>query len=193
MEGEGVMEGGGSDGGTDGGEESGGAGLSFRPWAAVFVGKRSFAVLGGRSQWRAVVFVGGWGVVSWVLVIRAWGSSSSALSLVVVVAVLGVGLSLWAPRRHSWSSFAGSVRCSWLMFVGCGCRTCVGWGRSCVIDEWGGRCFVVVSLWCVVLSLRCIAPFTWLPRCPVGDVAPVFGCEKRMEDGSRYSPERKRQ
>ena len=153
--GKGVMEGGGSDGGTDGGEEGGGAGLSFRPRAAVFVGKRSFAFLGGRSRWRAVVFVRGRGVVSWALVIHARGSSSSALSLVVVVVVLGVGLSLWAPRRRLWSSFAGSVRRSWLMFVGCGCRTRVGWGRSCVIDEWSGRCFVVVSLWCVVLLPRC--------------------------------------
>ena len=85
------MEGGGSDGGTDGGEEGGGAGLSFRPRAAVFVGKRSFAFLGGRSRWRAVVFVRGRGIVSWALIIRARGSSSSALSLVVVVVVLGVG------------------------------------------------------------------------------------------------------
>ena len=30
------------------------------------------------------------------------------------------------------------------MFVGCGCRTCVGWGRSWIIEEWGGCCFIVV-------------------------------------------------
>ena len=67
-----MMEGEGSDGGTDGGEESGGAGLSFCPWAVVFVGKRSFVFVGGRSRWRVVVFLRGWGVVSWALVIRAW-------------------------------------------------------------------------------------------------------------------------
>ena len=97
------MEGGGSDGGTDGGEESGGAGHSFRPRAAVFVGKRSFAFVGGRSRWRAVVFVLGRGVMSWALIIRAWGSSSSTLSSVVVVAVLGVGLSFMGAA----SSFVG--------------------------------------------------------------------------------------
>ena len=149
------MEGEGSDGGTDGGEESGGAGLSFCPRAVVFIGKRSFAFVGGRSCWWAVVFVHGWGVVSWVLISRAWASVSSALLLVVVVVVLGVGLSLWVPRCRSWSSFAGGVHRSWLMFVGCGCRTRMGWGWSWVIDEWGGRCFVVVSSWCVVLSPHC--------------------------------------
>ena len=37
------------------------------------------------------------------------------------------------------------------MFVGCGYCACMGWGRSWVIDEWGGCCFSVVSLWCVVV------------------------------------------
>ena len=106
------MEGEGSDGGTDGGEESGGAGLSFRPQAVVFVGKRSFAFVGGRSRWRAVVFVRGRGVVSWALVIRAWGSSSSALSFVVAV---GLGCRLWAPGRRSW--VVGPVRGRCTSFV----------------------------------------------------------------------------
>ena len=108
MEGKGVIEGGGRDGGTDGGEESGGAGLPFRPRAVVFVGKRSFAFVGGRSRWRAVVFVRGRGVVSWALVIRAWGSSSSTLSFVVAVGVLGAGLSFMGTG----SSFvAGGLMC----------------------------------------------------------------------------------
>ena len=94
------MEGEGSDGGTDAGEESGGAGLSFRLLAVVFIGKQSFAFVGGRSRWRAVVFVRGWGVVSWALVIRAWGSLSSALSFVVAVGVLGAGLSFVGGRAH---------------------------------------------------------------------------------------------
>ena len=77
--GKGVMEGEGSDGGTDGGEKSGGAGLSFCLWAVIFVGKWSFVFVGGCSCWQAVVFMHGWGVVSWVLVICAWGLSSSVL------------------------------------------------------------------------------------------------------------------
>ena len=119
------MEGEGSDGGTDGGEESGGAGLSFRPRAVVFVGKRSFAFVGGRSRWRVVVFVRGWGVVSWALVIHAWGSSSSALSFVVAV---GLGCRLWAPGCRSWvvgpvrgrctSFVAGGLMCG-VVVVGC--------------------------------------------------------------------------
>ena len=118
MEGKGVIQGGGRDGGTDGGEESGGAGLSFRLRAAVFVGKRSFAFVGGRSRWWAVVSVRGRGVVSWALVIRAWGSSSSALSFVVAVGVLGAGL-----------SFVGAAS----LFVGDGARPRAvyvvrGWG-----------------------------------------------------------------
>ena len=108
-----MMEGGGSDGGTDGGEESGGAGHSFHPQAAIFVGKRSFAFMGGHSRWRAVVFVLGRGVVSWALVIRAWESSSSALSSVVVVAVLGVGLSFMGAA----SSFVGGRARPWVVYV----------------------------------------------------------------------------
>ena len=160
-----MMEGGGSDGGTDGGEESGGAGHPFRPWVAVFIGKQSFAYMGGRSQWQVMVFVHGQGVVSWVLIIRAWGLSSSALSFMVVVAVLGAGLSFMGAvslfvggGAHPqvvicgwWGSSAGGVCCSWLMFTGCGCCTCMGWGRSWIIVKWGGRCFVVVLLWCVML------------------------------------------
>ena len=73
------------------------------------------------------------------------------------------------------------------MFVGCGYCTPVGWGRSWVIDEWGGRCFVMVCHG--VLCCRCVAPFVWLPHHLVGDVAPVSRCEKRMEEGSGYLPE----
>ena len=156
-----MMEGEGSDGGTDGGEESGGAGLSFRPWAVVFVGKGSFAFVGGRSRWRAIVFMHGQGVVSWALVIRAWGSLSSTLSCVVAVGVLEAGLLFMGAA----SSFVGGGARPWvvyvvrgwggLMFVGCRYCTCMGWGQLWVIDEWGGRCFIVVSSWCVVLLLRC--------------------------------------
>ena len=49
-----MMEGGRSDGGTDGGEESGGAGHSFRPRAAVFVGKRSFVFVGAPLHCRSL-------------------------------------------------------------------------------------------------------------------------------------------
>ena len=106
-------EGGGrGDGGTDRGEESGGAGLSFHPRAAVFVRKRSFAFVGGRSRWRAVVFVRGRGGVvfpgrSWSCPGRSsfvrWGSSS-VLSFALAVAVLGAGLSFADARRRlgSW-------------------------------------------------------------------------------------------
>ena len=31
--------------------------------------------------------------------------------------------------------------------MGCGCHTCVGWGRSWVIDVWGGHSFIVGSSW----------------------------------------------
>ena len=146
------MEGEGS--GTDGGEESGGAGLSFRPRAVVFVGKRSFALVGGRSRWRAVVFVRGRGVVSWALVIRTWGSLSSALSFVVAVGVLGAGLSFMGAG----SSFVGGRAHLRAVYV------VRGWGAD---------------VWCRRGSCcRHVAPFVWLPRCPVGDVAPVSGCEK---------------
>ena len=119
------MEGEGSDGGTDGGEESGGAGLPFRPRAVVFVGKRSFAFVGGRSGWRAVVFVRGRGVVSWALVIRAWGSLSSALSFVVAVGVLRTGLSFMGAG----SSFVGGRACPRAVYV------VRGWGA----DVWCRR------------------------------------------------------
>ena len=144
------MEGEGSDGGTDGGEESGGAGLSFRPQAVVFVGKRLFAFVGGRSRWRAVVFVRGRGVMSWALVIRAWGSSSSALSFVVAVGVLGAGLSFMGAG----SSFVGGRARPRAVYVIC------GWGA----DVWcrrGGLC------------CRCVAPFIWLPRRQQGDMATI--------------------
>ena len=51
-----------------------------------------------------------------------------------------------------------------------------------------------VSSWCRrgVLCWCRVAPFIWLPCHPVGDVAPVSGCEKRMEEGNRYLPERTR-
>ena len=110
------------------------------------------------------------GVVSWALIIHAWGSLSSMLSFVVAVAVLGAGSQLlslglccrlWALRHRSWVGFVHGRCMSFvaggLMSVGCGCRTCVGWGRSWAIDVWGGRCFVVVLL----------------PHHPAGEVAPI--------------------
>ena len=158
-----MMEGEGSDGGTDGGKESGGAGLSFRPRAVVFVGKQSFAFVGGRARWRVVVFVRGWGIVSWVLVIRAWGSSSSALSFVVAVGVLGAGLLFMG---------AGSS------FMGGRARP----GAVYIVRGWGA------DVWCRRGVLCCcrVAPFVWLPRRPVGNVAPVSKCEKgwRREVGT---------
>ena len=98
-----MMEGGGSDGGTDGGEESGGAGLSFHLWAAIFIGKWLFAFVGGHSRQQVVVFMCGWRVMSWALIIRMWGTLLSLLSFVVVVAVLGAGLSFMGTA----SSFVG--------------------------------------------------------------------------------------
>ena len=70
-------------------------------------------------------------VVSWVLVIHAWGLLSSMLSFVVAVAVLGLGCRLWAPHRHSWVVGLICRRCTLfmaggLMFVGCGYHTHVG-------------------------------------------------------------------
>ena len=70
-----------------------------------------------------------------------------------------------------------------------------------VIHAWGQgsrgslRSGVAAALsWCCrgVLCCHRITPFVWLPRCPVGDVAPVSGCEKKMEEGNRYLPERTR-
>ena len=76
------------------------------------------------------------------------------------------------------------------MFVGCGCCTRMGWGLW-VIEEWGGRCFIMVSWFCHGVLCCChVAPFQWLPCHPVGDVAPVSVCEKRMEDSNRYLAER---
>ena len=107
------MEGEWSDGGTDGGEESGGAGLSFCPWAAVFVGKRLVAFMGGRSHWQAVVFVRGQGVMSWELVIHTGVSSLSTLSFVVAVAVLGAGLLFMGAT----SLFVGGGACLKVVYI----------------------------------------------------------------------------
>ena len=68
-------------------------------------------------------FVGGhlhsWvGVVSWALVICAWGSLSSVLSFMVAVAVLGAGLSFVGAV----SSFMGGAACSRVV---------------CIIHGWG--------------------------------------------------------
>ena len=66
--------------------------------ASHFVCGQPFLLVSGRLRsWVSFTmaggaFVRGQGVVSWVLVIRMWGSSSSALSFVVMVVVLGVGL-----------------------------------------------------------------------------------------------------
>ena len=119
------------------------------------------------------IFVHAWsssftGVVSWALVIHVWGSSSSVLSFVVAVAVLGAGsrllslglcCRLWALHHRLWVGFIRGRCTSFMASVGCGCRTHVGWGRSWAIDVWGGCCFVVVSL----------------PCHPVGEVAPISG------------------
>ena len=106
------MEGEESDGGTEGGEESGGAGLSFRLWAVVFIGKWSFAFVGDCSRWRAVVFVCGWGVVSWALIIRAWGALVIRAWGVVVICVVICGRG-WCP--WGWVVIYGRrvVVCGW--------------------------------------------------------------------------------
>ena len=77
------------------------------------------------------------------------------------------------------------------MFVGCGCHTCVGWWRSWVIEEWDGSCFIVVLLWCVVLSLHCTVCL--VATSPCWQHGPVSRCERRMEKGSKYLPEQSRQ
>ena len=68
-----------------------------------------------------------------------------------------------------------------------------------VVHAWGGgghgslMCGVAtVSLWCHHGLLCCchVSPFVWLPHHPVGEMVPVSGCEKRMEEGSTYLPER---
>ena len=119
-------EGRGSDGGPDGEEENGGAGLSFRPRAVVFVRGWSSPLAGGRlCAWAE-------GVVSWALVIRALGSLSSALSFVVAVAVLGAGL-----------SFVGTVS----SFVGGGAHSQVVY----VVHGWGPDvCGLWLSYTCAV-------------------------------------------
>ena len=81
----------------------------------------------------------------------------------VAVGVLGAGLSFMGAG----SSFVGGRARPQAVYVVC------GWGA----DVWcrrGGSC------------CRHIAPFVWLPRHPVGDVAPVSGCEKgwRREVGT---------
>ena len=188
MEGKGGEGGGRGDGGTDRGEESGGAGLSFRPRAAVFVRKRSFAFVGGRSRWRAVVFVRG----------RGGGGSCS---LGVRGRVLGV--------RHS--CIGGRRPCcrlrSRLLFLGLGCRLrtlVVVWGRGArsravyvlhgrgadVLGRWssytrgGGRGpskwgVAAASSWCHDGVSSCYA-------------APASGCEREVEKGGRSSPEQTR-
>ena len=98
------------------------------------------------------------GVMSWSLVICGWGSSSSVLSFVVAVAVLGAGLSFVGAALLFMGGGLTHGQCMWfvgLMFVGCGCHTRVGWGQLWVIDERGGHCFVVLLWLCVVLSSCC--------------------------------------
>ena len=71
-----------------------------------------------------------------------------------------------------------------------------------VIHVWGGgghgslrSGMAAVSLWCCrgVLCCHHIALFVWLPHHPVGNMAPVSRCERRMEKGSKYLPEQSRQ
>ena len=64
--------------------------------------------------------------MSWALVIHAWGSSSSALSFVVAVAVLGAGLSFVGAA----SSFVGGglIRRWCMLFIhGWGADVCQLW------------------------------------------------------------------
>ena len=58
--------------------------------------------------------------MSWGLVIHAWGSSSSVLSLVVAVAVLGAGLLFMGTAL----SFVGGGARLWVVYVIC------GWGAD---------------------------------------------------------------
>ena len=53
----------------------------------------------------------------------------------------------------------------------------------------GGSSVIVGSSWCVMLLHRTVH---CLPCRPVGDVAPVSGCEKRLRKGSAYLLERTR-
>ena len=123
------------------------------------------------------IFIHAWSssfarVVPWMLIICVWGSSSSVLSFVIAVAILGAGLwllslgpccRLWAPHCCLWVGFVCGQCTSFVASMGCGCHTHVGWGWPWAIDVWGGRCFVMVSL----------------PRRPVGEMAPISGCERR--------------
>ena len=87
--------------------------------ASHFVRGQPFSLVSGRLRsWVSFTmaggaFVRGRGVVSRPFVIRAWGSSSSALSFVVVVVVLGVGLSFMGAA----SSFMELVRGRCTSFV----------------------------------------------------------------------------
>ena len=119
-------------------------------WVVVLIG----------GQWS---FMHGWGVVSWALVIRAWGLLSSALLFVVAVGVLGAGLSFMGTG----SSFVGGRAHLWAVYV------VHGWGAD-VLRCHGVSCCCRVAL------------FVWLPCRPVGNVAPVSGCEKgwRREVGT---------
>ena len=90
-------------------------------------------------------------------------SLSSTLSFVVAVGVLGAGLSFMGAG----SLFVAGRACPQAVYI------VRGWGA----DVWchrGGSC------------CRHTAPFVWLPRRPVGNVAPVSGCEKgwRREVGT---------
>ena len=70
-----------------------------------------------------------------------------------------------------------------------------------IVHTWGGggrgslmSGVAAISSWCHCGVLHCchVALFVSLPHRPVGDVAPVSGCEKRMEEGNGYLPERTR-
>ena len=118
------------------------------------------------------------GVVSWALVICAWGSSSSVLSFVVAIAVLGAGswllslglcCHLWALHHRLWVGFVRrhctSFMAGGLMSMGCGCRIHMGWGLSWAIDVWGGCCFVMVLSWFVVLLSHCTVRMALMLPC----------------------------
>ena len=166
------MVGEGSDGGTDGGEESGGAGLSFRPQAVVFICKWSFVFMGDCSHWQVFVFIHGQGVVSWVLVIHTSGPLSSMLSFVVTVAVLGV-CCLWAPCCHLWVVGAHSQAVYIIHGWGADVH---GWWSS--YRHGGGRESSMCG-WLLfhhgVVMVHCHV--TW----PLAS-----GCEKGMENGTRH-------
>ena len=170
MGGEGSDAGEGSDGGPDGEEENGGAGLSFRPRAVVFVrGWSSPLAGGGLRSWAE-------GVVSWALIIRASGSLSSALSFVVAVAVLGAGLSF----VDASSSFVSGGARSRVVYVlhGWGADVC---GRWSLYTRGGGR----GSSMCGVAAIS-----SWRrPSVSSYYAAPASGCERGIGNGGRYSHE----